>query len=199
MIALPLFGQEAQDLGELLSGKTHPLTVKLKDLDADWRRVTVHGSANVTGNVSVNVNGYTSSSSANNSSSASHSQNNFVGALLSSHGYVTKGQTVVTHGRTYIVAYHLPAFGLDIGGLLQALAAKTPPTSAALHADTLLPLSLLDLQSLGSLDDVSVFDMQAEIADSEKAIRIASELLKSQSGASSTNTPTTSAKSGSKE
>jgi hypothetical protein len=58
---------------------------------------------------------------------------------------------------------------------------------------------LLDLQSLGSLDDVSVFDMQAEIADSEKAFRIASELLKSQSGASSTNSPTSSAKSGSKE
>jgi hypothetical protein len=90
-LGLPLFGQEVHDLGELLSGKTHPLTVKLKDLDARWRRFTVRGSANVTGNMSVNVNGYTNSSSANNSSSASHSQNNIVGALPSSQGYVTKG------------------------------------------------------------------------------------------------------------
>ncbi len=189
-LTAPVLGQPVSDLGALLSGKTHPLALKLKDLDTDWRRITVQGSANVTGNVSVNVSGNTYSSSANNPSSASHSQNNMVGALPNSRGYVTKGQTVVANGRAYLVAYHLPAFGLDIGALLQTLAAKTAPTSAALNAETALPLSLLDLQSIGSLDDVRLFDSQAEIAESEKAIRMASELLKSQGGSSSTNAST---------
>lgn len=189
ILTVPGLGQPVSDLGALLSGKTHPLALKLKELDADWRRVTVQGSANVTGNVSVNVSGNTYSSSANNPSSASHSQNNFVGALPNSRGYVTKGQTVVANGKTYLVAYHLPAFGLDIGALLQALAAKTSPAAAVLNADTSLPLSLLDLQSVGSLDDVRLFDAQAEIAESEKALRMASELLKSQGGSSAGNAP----------
>jgi hypothetical protein len=186
-LTAPALGQPVSDLGALLSGKTHPLSMKLKELDTDWRRITVQGSANVTGNVSVNVSGNTYSSSANNASSASHSQNNIVGALPNSRGYVTKGQTVVANGRTYLLAYHLPAFGLDFGALLQALAAKTPPTSAALNPETVLPLSLLDLQTIGSLDDVRVFDLQAEIAESEKAIRLAAGLLKSQGGGSSTS------------
>lgn len=186
-LSAPLVAQEVLELGSLLSGKSYPLSMKLKDLDADWRRMTVRGGANVSGNLSVNVNGYTSSSSANNSSSASHSQNNFVGALPSSHGYVTKGQTVGLHGRTYLVAYHLPAFGVDVGALLQALAAKTAPSAAVLSPESTLPLSLLDLQSVGNLDDIRIFDMQGEIAESEKAIRLATELFKSQSGGSSTN------------
>ena len=189
-LTAPAVGQPVFDLGALLSGKTHPLTLRLKDLDAEWRRITIQQSANVTGNVSVNVSGNTYSSSANNRSSASHSQNNIVGALPNSRSYLTKGQTVVANGRTYLVAYHLPAFGLDLGALLQALAAKTAPTSAALNADTALPLSLLDLQTIGSLDDVRAFDMQAEIAESEKAIRMATELLKGQGNSSSSESTT---------
>jgi len=183
----PILGQQERDFTELLSGKNLPLSLTLKELSADWRRVTVQGSGAVSGNVSVNVNG---------NSLAATSQNNLTGSLASSRSYLTKGETVTIKARVYLVAYHLASAGLDIGRLLQTVAMKAQPSSAALTLDSALPLSLLDLTSAGSLEDVRPFDAKEVIAESQNAVRALSELFKSQNQGGSASTNSSPAKKG---
>ncbi|MGO8928973.1 MAG: hypothetical protein ACLQU3_19065 [Limisphaerales bacterium] len=161
------------DFGQLLSGKPFPLAVKLKDLNGDWRRLTIRGGGSISGNVSVNVNG---------NSGGPASQNNLVGSLGGGQTYVTKGVTVSAKGQIYLVAYHLPSAGLDLSMLLQALATKTPPTAAVLTPESTLSLSLLDVHMVGSLEDVRPFDATWEIGESAKAAKVLSTLLKGEEG-----------------
>jgi hypothetical protein len=161
------------DLEELLSGKRFPLVVKLKDLNGDWRRITARGNGNASGNVSVNVSG---------NSDSAVSQNNLTGSLGGGQSYVTRGQTASANGQTYLIAYHLPTAGLDLHVLLQALATKTPPKAAALTPESSLSLSLLDVRTMGSVEDVSALDMKREISESENAVKALSNLLKGGEG-----------------
>jgi len=161
----------AADLKSLLSGKTLPLSVKLGEMGGDWRRVTIHSSGSVSGNISVSVSGNGSSGS---------SQNN-VSDLAGSKTYLTKGQTVSADGQTYLVAYHLPNGGLDLSALIESMATKTPPAVSVLTPQTTLPLSLLDLKSVGTLDDIRAFDLNEEIAQSEKLVRTMTSIMKAAS------------------
>ncbi len=160
-------------LEPLLSGKSFPLAMKLKDLNGEWRRFTLRGNGSITGNVSVNVTGNTTGSA---------SQNNLTGSLGGGRDYVTEGQTTSANGRTYLVAYHLPMAGLDLTALLQAVATKTPPTNAVLTPESSLSLSLLDVRTIGGFDDVRAFDAQREIAASEQAFKALLTLLKGGDG-----------------
>ena len=171
------------DLEKVLSGKICPLSVKLGELDQDWRRITIHTTGNVTGNVSVSVSGTHSSSS---------SQNN-IADLFGSKVYLTKGQTVSVNDRVYLIAYHMPAGGLNVQALIESLATKTPPAAPTLGAETTIPLSLLDLESVGSLDDVRAFDVKTEIAESEKLFKAISTALSAAGGSSAKAPATTSA------
>jgi hypothetical protein len=172
----------AQDLTEVLSGKAHPLAMKLKDFTTDWRRISIQNGAAANGNISVNVSG--------NSSSAT-SQNNLTGAMGGGRNYVTRGQTVSIGDRSYLVAYHLPAGGLDLATLLQAVISKSPPTAAVLSEESSLQLSLLELKNLATLDDIRPFDMSLEIRESENVAKMVANALKTESGkpASSPATP----------
>jgi hypothetical protein len=167
MLSLPALCS-AEDLAKLLSGKTYPLAVTLRDLGGEWRRVTIGASTSANGNVTVSVTG---------SGSVSNNQNNF-GTFGASSVYVTRGQTVSAGGQIYLVAYHLPNTGLDLNGLLQAVAIGKPPQPAVLTPETVLPLALLDLRTVGSLNDVRVFDLKAEIAESEATARRVGLLFK---------------------
>jgi hypothetical protein len=157
----------AQDLTELLSGRTYPLATMLKDFTGEWRRVTVHTATSASGNLSLNVTG---------GGDVSSNQNNLT--LGETSNYLTRGQTGSAGGQVYVVAYHLPNTGLDLGRLLQAVAAGKPPEAATLMPETALPLALLDLRTAGSLDDVRAFDMKAEIAESETAAKMIALLFK---------------------
>jgi hypothetical protein len=151
--------------------------VKLKDLNGDWRRITARGNGHVSGNVSVNVSG---------NSESAVSQNNLTGSIGGGQSYVTKGQTASANGQAYLIAYHLPTAGLDLHTLLQALATKAAPAAAALTPESSLSLSLLDVRTMGSVEDVSVFDMKREISDSENALKALSNLLKGGEGTKKT-------------
>jgi hypothetical protein len=173
LLFLPVMCQ-GSDLAQLLSGQRFPLQVRLKDLNGDWRRVTLRGNGSITGNVSVNISG---------SSENAVSQNNLTGSLGGGQSYVTQGQTVSAQGQTYLIAYHLPLAGLDLSLLLQAVATKTPPTGAALTPESALSLSLLDVRAIGSLEDVTPFDLKRELSQSENAIKALSALLSAGEGA----------------
>ena len=180
-LLLPTTATWAGDLQNLLSGSKYPLATKVGELDQTWRRFTLHTSGNASGNVSVSVTGGTGTSGS--------SQNN-IADLTGSRTYLTKGQTVSANGQIYLVAYQMPGNGLDFSGLIQALATKTPPAFTVLTAETTLPLSLLDLKSIGSLDDIRAFDLKREIAESEKAAQtIANALKNASAGEKKTNAP----------
>lgn len=178
-MALPVSGHEP-DFSELLSGRIFPLTVTLKDLGSSWRRITIQNAGSVRDNISVNVSG---------NSNAATSQNNLVGMLSGSRAYLTEGRTVSAAGQTYLVAYHLPGSGLDLGSLLQAIATKSPPSMQALTPETVLPLALLDLRTIGSLDDIRVLDAASEIRESARAAQMLADLMKAQGDGKPTNAP----------
>ncbi len=153
----------------LLSGNQQPLAVKLKDLNSEWRCVTVRGGAGPGGNVAVNVSG---------NATGSNSQNNLLGAHAEQRAYVTKGQTVSASGETYLVAYRLPATGLDLQTLLQASATKTAPPAVVLTPESSLALCLLNVRAIAGLEDIRVFDMHSEIHQSQEAAKMLAGLLK---------------------
>ncbi len=179
MWSLAINGAQEGDLSDLLAGRLFPLAVKLKEVDAEWRRFTIQSSGTVRDNISVNVNGSTSGSTSQN--------NNLLGAVSGGRVYITKGLTVAACGQTYLVAYHLPGNALDLSVLLQAAATKSPPAPIVLTLESSLPLALLNVQTIGSLDEIKLCDASAEIADSERAAKVFTDILKSQSGGSSTN------------
>jgi len=162
-----------QDLTTLLSGNTYPLTVTLKDLTDDWRRITLHATTSASGNVTLNV---------SSSGSVSNTQNN-IATLGRTRTFLTRGQTASAGGQVYLVAYHLPNSGLDLSTIFQAVATGKPPEAATLTPETVLPLALLDLRTADTLDDVRAFDLKAEIADSETAARTITALLKALTAA----------------
>lgn len=176
LLLIMLFSSDSSagaDLETLMSGKKHPLSVRLGNLDQQWRRFTIHSSGNASGNISVSVTG-----SGGNSGS---SQNN-IADITGSRSYLTKGETVSASGQTYLIAYCLPDSGLQLSGLIQALATQTPPAPTILSNETMLSLSLLELKSLGSLDDIRAFDLKREIAESEKAAQAIAAALKKAAG-----------------
>lgn len=175
LVLTPLMAGQAPGLAQWLSGKTYPLTVQLKDLGGDWRRVVVHGGAGTGGNIEVNVSGSTQGSTSQ--------QNNVLGLQAGGQAYVTRGQTVSASGQTYLVAYPLAGPGLDLLSLLRAALTKTPPKPEILTPETTLRLSLLDVRTISSLEDVRVFDMNGEIAQSQEAAKRIADLIKAMAEA----------------
>jgi hypothetical protein len=171
--ALARSGQ-AGDLAQWLSGKPYPLTVRLKDLGREWRRVVIHGNAGASGNIEVNINGSTQGST---------SQNNLLGLWGSGRSYVTRGQTVSASGQTYLVVYPLPGTAMDLASLLRAALTKIPPVEEILTPETALRLSLLDVRTMACLEDVRVFDMDWEIAQSQEAAKKLANLIKAMAEA----------------
>ena len=159
----------ANDLAQVLSGRTHPLSVQLKDLAGEWRRVTIRGNAGANGNMEINVNG---------SSQNQTQQNNILGTWEGGRSYLTKGQTVSANGQTYLVGYRLPGTALDLSAVLQAMATKALPSAQVLTPESALRLSLLNVRGIDSIEDVREFDMKSEIAQSQEAAQKLTNLLK---------------------
>ncbi len=141
--AISSFGQTA-DLKELLSGKTIPLSLKLKDLDEQWRCVRIEGSGNWTEAYAAMLGG-------------------------GNNPYYTKGQTVALAGETYLVTYRAPTASLNSMQIMLAQRQGNPPAEPQkLTADTALSLSLLNLRTINSLQEIRLFNLKDELAASEK-------------------------------
>ena len=128
------------DLKELLSGKRAPLALKLKDLDASWRRVRVSPSdagaipsmyAQLLGGGSAGV-------------------------------YYTKGEIVLVVGESYVIAYQHPVKTLDVMALYRG---GNPPGLEPLTAESPLTLALIQLRTAGTLGDIRPFNLDQEIAE----------------------------------
>lgn len=156
-------GPSSDDFSSLLSGASHvPLTLTLGQLDANWRRMTITGSLDLGSVTQV------------------------VSSLMGSAGigvYYTQGQTVNVGNTTYLIAYRTEPRVLNVANLLtmaeNAMSAAKPPAPETLTRATPLSLSLLNLQTTGSLTDIRPFNLQRELADSRDAVQAYNRLMAS--------------------
>ena len=148
-------------IGDILSGTpTTPLSLRLGDLNGNWRRMTITGSVDL-GTVTQ-----------------------MFTSLLGSAGvgvYYTQGQSLTLGNTTYLVAYRTQPKVYDVTSLIgmvqsAALSGKPPPVEK-LTADTPLALTLLNLQSAGSLTDIKPFDLATEVAGSAAAAKALNDLI----------------------
>ena len=133
---------------QVLSGKDFPLTYKLKDLDANWRRFTASTGVDAANPLNA-VRAMYGSTSAN--------------------YYYTKGQTVAIGGESYLVAYRWQSKALDMAAMQVAMRGGQPPELEKPTATTTLALALLNLRSAGSLGDIRPFNLEAELGGGEAA------------------------------
>ena len=139
------------DMSALLRGDQTPLTHKVSDLDGTWRRLTLDASAN-----------------GGNASTAYLSLFSGLGAA-GADVYYTQGRTEAFGGETYLVAYHRQAKPIDFAALMRAGSSQNQPKPDPLTPDTVLSLSLLNLRTAGSLNDIRAFDVQQEVTAAQQA------------------------------
>jgi len=143
-------------LAEALSGKTLPLTLKLKDLDETWRRLSV-GEGGAALNPLAAIYGARA------------------GALMSAGVYYTRGQTVAIGGENYLVAYTAQTKPLDVSKLSALLRSGQPAEPDRPTVQTTLALALLNLRTVGSLTDIRPFNLDYELTGNEAAAATAEE------------------------
>lgn len=120
---------QTPDFVSALSGDKHPLTIKLKDLDSSWRRMSVTKAA---GMDILPMLALGRSMAAINDA------------------YYTHGETIAVGSETFLVSYHYTPTLSELNDLSQgkkSLPLPQPP-------DTLLTLSLINVRQISSLDDV---------------------------------------------
>jgi hypothetical protein len=135
---------------ELLSGKTVPLTLKLKDLNDEWRRINLGGSSGGAGALAI----YSA----------------MFGGGLGGGVYYTKGQTVTVGGETYLVAYRAQTKSPDMASMQQLMRSGQMPEPEKPTAQTTLSLSLLNLRTTGSFNDIRPFNLEFELTGNETAL-----------------------------
>ena len=143
------------DFEGLLSGSQVPLTVQLKDLDSSWRQFVISGQFEIGDILKI----YTELFQSGNSTSSI---------------YYTQGQTVTIDSETYVIAYRLSpqGKGLNFRSLIEkTLGNGCDESSIAnqLTSETNLTLSLLNLRTIGSLNDIRTFNLKEELAASQQA------------------------------
>ncbi len=151
----------ANDFQELISGKQAPLTKQLKDLDDSWRQIAISGQYEM--------------------ADLMKSWTSLFGTNLYNNLYYTQGKTVKVNSETYVVAYRLASSGepLNINSLFENLMGSVSGVAGGdcatiksvekITSETTIALSLLNLKTIGSLNNVRPFDLKADIAMLEKA------------------------------
>ena len=140
----------------LLSGQGVPLTLKLKDMNENWRRLSVGGPLELGGLVDT----YTS----------------LMGVSgLAGGAYYTRGQTVAVGSETYLIAYQLQPKPADLAAMMRNGPGSEPPAPQKLTAETIVSLSLLNLRTSGSLKGIRPFNLQQEIGGSAKTAEATAE------------------------
>jgi hypothetical protein len=127
----------AAELGDVLTGKVHPLSLKAGELDGSWVRFTAVGDLNM-------------------------AWAQMYAAMLGGQGaaYYTKGETVRAAGETYLVAYGRT---LDRTTWTEMMRYREEPRQPEpLTGKTPLALSLLNLRTVGSLTNIEPFDLASE-------------------------------------
>lgn len=178
---LPVSGQTT-DFQTLLSGKEPALSIRLGDLNSDWRAMSLTvagGGGNGMGSLlsSLLPLGMMAGAGGGGGSSDAMMGMAVLSGLFSpgSGGtepvYYTQGKTVTIGAETLLIAYRYTPKPLDIFGLIQQSAmngGKEPDFTALsaqnqVTADTRLSLSLLNLRSISAFSNIHAFDLEQEL------------------------------------
>lgn len=141
LVAGPAAAQES-GLDQILSGRSTPLSISPKDLNGDFRRMVVNDQSEM-GNL----------------------QMLFIGAKtgVEFNLYFTKGETVSIGGEIYLIAYR-PQTRIDpqiFNGHGPRDDKPAPPQK--LRPNAKLALSLLNLRTTSSLNDIRPFDAKLDV------------------------------------
>jgi hypothetical protein len=185
-LAAPALGQ-GMDFQQLLSGKEFPNTLKFKDLNGDWRHLSIGTTEAAKGGLGdlfgqLAQAGALSGKSKGKDDAASAALGlSLLGGLFGGGGdsekpvYYTKGQTVTVGSETFLLAYRYqkPALNLAQLAVESDKSGKDPDFSklaaeGKLTPDSSLMLSLINIKSITTLNDIRPFDMDQEIAESAK-------------------------------
>ena len=136
----PATTADSVNLRSFLSGTDLPLSLKMRDLNSSYRSFTIARS---------------------NDSFLNYMQ--MVGAMqgIEFGRYYTTGQTTVIGGQTYLICYR-PQIEPDAAAL-RNFGHGDPVVPVKPAPDDKISLSLIDLKTAGSLNDVRVFDARREL------------------------------------
>jgi len=197
-LAIPALGQ-ASSLQDVVAGKDAPLSLHLKDLGPDWKRMTVsiQGAGAGMGDLMSQI-----MPMAMMGGSGGKGKDEMMGmAVLSGMFgggggsgqpvYYTKGQTAAIGGETFLVAYKYEKPQVDFMQLVmesEKNGGKEPDfaklmAGGKLTPDSPLSLSLVNVRSISSMGGIRTFDMNAEIAESAKGPGGLMEMLMGRSAA----------------
>jgi prepilin-type processing-associated H-X9-DG protein len=131
--------RQPANFSEMLSGKNLPLRIRMRDLTPAYRRMVVSGASDPSGMFAAII-----------------AQQMGVETNI----YYTRGQTVSLGGETYLVAYR-PQVQVDPNAAQHH--GPRPVEPRKLPPNTPLALSLLNLRTSGSLNDVRPFDPKEDM------------------------------------
>jgi hypothetical protein len=196
-LTVPAFSQETAS--PLFSGKEVPLTLKMKDLSSEWRRVSV-GSLDKSGDSSNMMSqlmqmGMMSEMGKEKKPGAKPEDpmtamlgmqmlSGLFGGLFGgmfggqqAPVYYTLGKTVNLGSETFLIAYRYKKKEMNLAAMMAAGEKEggKEPDMEKLMADgkmteeSPITLSLLNLKAVGSLSDIRPFDLKTEIEEANAA------------------------------
>lgn len=176
IITLNTLPSRANELETLLSGQQIPLTLPLKNLDNSWRRISISGLAEM--------------------ADMMKSWSGLLGTPTYNNVYYTQGKTVTIANKNYLIAYRIPMNTEPINFMTLASQMFNPcegqeDSAPAITMETPVSLSLLNLETIGSLNDIKVFNINQEIADHRKTNQVMKELCQQQKSEEIKNEPKT--------
>lgn len=188
-LAAPALGQ-GTDFQQLLSGKDCPQSLKLKELNGDWRRLsigTTDAAKGGTGDMlsqlmQVGMMSDKGKGKGKDDAASAMLGMSLLGGLFGGGSqsaepiYYTKGQTVTVGSETFLLAYRYqkPAVNLMQLAAQADQSGKEPDRSKMADAGKLAPesplsLSLINVRAITSLTNIRPFDMDQEIAESAQS------------------------------
>ncbi|NUL81995.1 MAG: BON domain-containing protein [Armatimonadetes bacterium] len=187
-LCFSLLAVQAQDLSGLLSGDRYPVSMKLKDLTSEWKRVklTLVGSGDGQGDLMKQLMpmmmlGSTMSSEPGGGESGAEAMmgmaflNQMFGGGDKGDAAYTKGETLQIAGQTFLVTYRIKSESKDFMTLMmESMASGDEPDPSTLfgggaNADSELDLSLVNIASIARLEGIAKFDLEKELESLNKS------------------------------
>jgi hypothetical protein len=185
-LAAPALGQ-GMDFQQLLSGKECPQSLKFKDLNGDWRHLSIGTTDAGKGGMGdmlsqlmqVGMMSDKEKSKGKDDAASAMLGMSLLSGLFGGGGesekpvYYTKGQTVTVGSEMFLLAYRYqkPAVNLVQLATEADKSGKDPDINKAaadgkLTPDSSLTLSLINIKAITTLTNIRPFDMDQEIAES---------------------------------
>lgn len=208
-LVVPAAAQEGS-ISDILAGKTAPLTVKLKEMNGDWRHVSIVSSSGkgAAGNPLGSLMGLAALGSKTGDGkkddpAAAMMGLSLLGGMFGGGGdgdagsYYTQGKTVSMGGETFLVVYQYKKPELNLGQMIFDSAkngGKEPDfaalaSQAKLGPESSLSMALINFKSIGTLKDVRPFDLNREIEETNKESNVMDLIAASEKDKAATPVP----------